>query len=99
MSAVPTKQRMQPVLKNSEHVSLESDVSDTRVKPNMQATLASFELRNPARGSVTEIAILKDHYVAACTRRRKTRQIHNVDLRFIDPKPIGYRRVADRWFY
>src|SRR2546428_9534111 len=77
-----------------EHVSLESDVGETRALPDLDKRLVSFELRNPARGVTMRISILDGYYVAISTRRRSVRLDYNVDLRFIDPKPAAFRDVA-----
>jgi len=103
MAAAPKetilKKTVDAIAARSVHISLESDVSETRAKPDTAKSLASFELRNPARGTRTEISILRDHYVQVTTARRSVVQTHNVDLRFMDPKPMAFRHVAWRWLY
>jgi hypothetical protein len=87
-----------PAVGRSEHISLESD-SETRVPPRLDRAIASFDLNNRARGVVTEIEILEDHYVAVTVRRRSNVHSHNVDLRFVDPRPKALRQVSWRWLY
>jgi len=100
VSAAPTMLRAGSGIGHSEHISLESDSSETRAKPDLGKTLVSFELRDRARGIATEIAILADHYLACSTRRlRLPEQGHNVDLQFIDPQPVVFRYIAWRWLY
>ncbi|HYM36496.1 MAG TPA: hypothetical protein VET48_13945 [Steroidobacteraceae bacterium] len=99
MSATSTYLKTQPIVARGEHISLESDISETRAKPNLNKTRASFELRYRARGIVTEVSILDDHYVAVTTQLRSTEKTHNVDLRFVDSKPIGFRNISWRWLY
>jgi hypothetical protein len=90
---------LSPALGRSEHISLETDSAETRVPPRLDRAIASFELNNRARGVITEIEILEDHYVAVNIRRRAGVHSHNVDLRFVDPRPKAFRQVSWRWLY
>ena len=87
-----------PAVGRSEHISLESD-SETRAAPRLDRAIASFDLNNRARGVITEIDILQDHYVAVSIRRGSSAHSHNVDLRFVDPRPKAFRQVSWRWLY
>jgi len=80
-----------------EHISLETAALETRVPPRSDRSVATFELNNRARGVVTEINILEDYYVAVSVRRRSAVHAHNVDLRFVDPRPKASRHVSWRW--
>ena len=82
-----------------EHISLESDIAETRAAPNPEKRLATFALHNPARGIKFEISILEEHYLAVSAQRRSSKHEHFVDLRFLDPKPLAFRHVAWRWLY
>jgi len=82
-----------------EHISLATESFEERAKPRPDRAIASFELRNRARGVITEIDILEDHYVAVNVRRRTASVTHNVDLRFVDPHPKAFRQVAWRMLW
>jgi hypothetical protein len=85
----------------SEHVSLESDLSETRAKPNPARPLVTFELSKSGRGVTTRVAILPDQYVAVEMRRSgsSTTTMHTVDMRFIEPRPFRVRSVPWRLLY
>src|SRR5690349_13392261 len=99
MSAAPRKTVIDSLVARSEHISLESEVAETRAQPNFAAAIATFKLQNPARGVTIEIAILQEHYVVTTIRRRSEKHAHYVDLRFVDPKPVAFRHIAWRWLY
>jgi hypothetical protein len=84
----------------SEHVSLESDVSEVRAKPNLARPLSCYDLTNGGRGVTTRVSILPDHYVAIEARRsRSVTDVHTVDLRFVDPRPVAVRKVPWQLLY
>jgi hypothetical protein len=99
MPAPSTYLKTQPIVARGEHISLESEISETRAKPNLSRTRLSFELSHRARGIATEVSILEEHYAAISTQRRGEEKIHNVDLRFVDPKPVAFRNISWRWLY
>lgn len=79
----------------SEHVSLASDLSETRAKPNPSRPLVQYELSKGGRGVTTRVSILPDQFVSVETQRsRSSNELYTVDLHFIDPRPIGIRKVA-----
>jgi hypothetical protein len=85
---------------HSEHVSLESDVSETRAKPNPAKPLVSHVVNKGGRGVTTRVVILRDHYVLVERQQsRSATSKHTVDLRFVDPNPIGVRKVPWRLLY
>ena len=84
----------------AEHISLQSETTETSARPVARKPLIKYQLRSRARGSLTRIAILEGHHVAVNIRRaRGTEQEHDVDLRFVDPRPIGIRKVGWPWMY
>jgi hypothetical protein len=84
----------------SEHVSLETDISETRAKPNPSKPLLSYELNKGGRGVTRRVSILPDQYVAIETQRsRSTSSMHTVDLRFVEPRSFRIRNVPWRLLY
>jgi hypothetical protein len=81
----------------SEHVSLASDLAETRAKPDISRALRQFQFRPAGSGSTSRILVLPDYYVAVETRHSGGMHLHTVDLRFVDPKPIVVRNVPWRW--
>ena len=66
----------------------------------VRKALVKYQLRSRARGSTTRVSILDGHFVNVNTRRaRAQEQEHNVDLRFVDPRPVGIRKVGWPWMY
>jgi len=90
---------LSPAIGRSEHISLETDSPVARAQPRADRSVATFELHSRARGVITEINVLEDYYVAVSVRRRSAAHSHNVDLRFVDPRPKASRHVSWRWLY
>jgi len=97
MSA-PTNTKTQ--VGRSEHISLESDVAETRAQPNPERPLVAYEIGKGGRNVTTRVAILPDQFVLVETQRtRSSTDAHTVDLRFVDPRPVGIRKVAWPFLY
>jgi hypothetical protein len=101
MSAAPSNPFLsETAALNSEHISLQSETVETRAKPMTRKTLIKYQLRSRARGTKTRVSILDGHFVSVNVKRPRTaEQEHNVDLRFVDPRPIGIRKVGWPWMY
>jgi hypothetical protein len=86
---------------NAEHISLQSETMEVSAARSVaRKTLVKYQLHSRARGSTTRVSILDGHFVNVNTRRaRAQEQEHNVDLRFVDPRPIGIRKVGWPWMY
>lgn len=83
---------------NAEHISLQSE-AEARTKPAAYKPLVKYQLRSRARGTQTRVSILEDHFVAINVKRARAEQDHMVDLRFVDPRPAGVRKVGWHWLY
>jgi hypothetical protein len=101
MSAAPSNPFLsETAALNAEHISLQSETVETRAKPVARKTFVKYQLRSRARGTQTRVSILEGHFVGVHVKRpRATEQEHNVDLRFVDPRPIGIRKVGWPWMY
>jgi hypothetical protein len=100
MSAAPSNPFSEAAVRQAEHISLQSETVETRAKPVARKTLVKYQLRSRARGSQTRVSILENQFVAINTKRaRSSEQEHTVDLRFVDPRPIGIRKVVWPWVY
>jgi DNA-binding FrmR family transcriptional regulator len=85
---------------NAEHISLQSETVEVAAKPITRKPLIKYQLRSRARGSITRVSILEGHFVQINIKRpRLEAQEHTVDLRFVDPRPIGIRKVGWPWIY
>jgi len=86
---------------HAEHISLQSETMEmSAAKAVARKSLVKYQLHSRARGSITRIAILEGHFVNVNVRRRRAQeQEHNVDLRFVDPRPAGIRKVGWPWMY
>jgi hypothetical protein len=85
---------------DAEHISLQSETLEVSAKPVVRKPMVKYQLRSRARGSLTRVSILEGHHVSISTKRpRVEAQEHNVDLRFVDPRPIGIRKVGWPWMY
>ena len=94
MSAQPTERNT--ATRRSEHISLESDLSETRAQPKLDRPLSTYDLNKSGRGVTSRVSILPDHFVLIETQRRSSVVRDTVDLRFVDPRPVGIRKVARR---
>jgi hypothetical protein len=101
MSAAPSNPFLsESAVQHAEHISLQSETVETSAKSVTRKALAKYQLRSRARGSQTRIAILEGQFVAVNARRpRVSEQEHDVDLRFVDPRPVGIRKVGWPWLY
>lgn len=101
MSAAPSNPFLsETAVQGAEHISLQSETVETRAKPVKRKTLVKYQLRSRARGSQTRISVLEGQFVAVNIKRGRTpEQEHTVDLRFVDPRPVGIRRVSWPWMY
>src|SRR5258708_3013293 len=94
MSAAPKTQMAGAAVGRSEHISLESDLSETRVKPNPAKPLTRYELSKGGRGVTARVSILRDHFVSVETQRsRSSTDEYTVDLRFVEPRVFRVRSV------
>jgi hypothetical protein len=60
--------------------------------------LASYALKSPLRGCETELSLLEDHFVAVrCVRPDSLPKKYDVDLRFVDPRPVRSREISWTW--
>jgi phage anti-repressor protein len=101
MSAAPANPFLnETAVQHAEHISLQSETVETQAKPVTRRPLANYQLRSRARGSQTRISILEGQFVGVHSKRaRAPEQEHTVDLRFVDPRPVGIRRVSWPWMY
>lgn len=77
---------------------MQSETVETRTEPVARKALLKYQLRSRARGSQTRVAIHEGHFVSVNVKRsRSPEQEHTVDLRFVDPRPIGIRKVGWQW--
>jgi hypothetical protein len=85
---------------NAEHISLQSETVEVTAKPITRKPVVKYQLRSRARGSLTRVSILEGNFVNINTKRaRASAQEHTLDLRFVDPRPIGIRKVGWPWMY
>jgi hypothetical protein len=85
---------------NAEHISLQSETVEVSARPISRKALVKYQLRSRARGSTTRVTILDGHHVNVNVKRaRAQEQEHTVDLRFVDPRPIGIRKVGWPWMW
>lgn len=85
---------------NAEHISLQSETVEVAAKPINRKAVVKYQLRSRARGSLTKVSILEGHFVNVSIKRpRSPDQEHTVDLRFVDPRPVGIRKVGWPWMY
>ena len=85
---------------NAEHISLQSETVEVTAKAVTRKPLIKYQLRSRARGSVTRVTILEGHFAGVNIKRRgMPAQEHTVDLRFVDPRPIGIRKVGWPWMW
>ena len=84
----------------AEHISIES-TSEDHATPARRArgkVLATYALKSPLRGCETELALLEDHFVAVrSVRPDSLPKKYDVDLRFVDPKPVRSREISWTW--
>jgi hypothetical protein len=94
MSAQPTEKN-NAGRGRAEHISLESELFDTRPKPNVGRVLKTYDLIKGGSGIDTSVSLLADHHLLVKTqRKRATGEQYTVDLRFVDPRPVGVRKVS-----
>jgi hypothetical protein len=86
---------------SAEHISLQSETLEvSSQKPIQRKTLVKYQLRSRARGTMTRVAILEDAHVSIEVKKpRAIVREHSVDLRFVDPRPIGIRKVGWKWLW
>jgi len=85
---------------DAEHISLQSETAETHAAAVARKTLLKYQLRSRARGSQTRVAIHEGNFVSVHVKRPRTpAQEHSVDLRFVDPRPVGIRKVSWPWMY
>jgi hypothetical protein len=85
---------------DAEHISLQSETVEVTAKSIVRKSLTKYQLRSRARGSLTRVEILEGNFVKVSIKRaRAEAQEHTVDLRFVDPRPIGIRKVGWPWMY
>jgi hypothetical protein len=83
-----------------EHISLESDAATSRPAPNTAKPLIRFELGDDERNATSAICVLRDQHVAIETIDADgANDRYTVDLRYVDPRPAGVRKVAWPWLY
>ena len=102
MSAAPSNPFLsQTAQLNAEHISLQSETVETRAKaPVARKSLVKYQLRSRARGTITRVSILEDAHVSVHVKRpRMQAQEHLVNLRFVDPRPVGVRKVGWQWLW
>ncbi len=101
MSAAPSNPFLsETALRHAEHISLQSETVEPRARPVALKPVVRYQLHSRARGLQTRVAILEDQFVVVNARRpRAPDQEHNVDLRFVDPRPVGIRKVGWPWMY
>ena len=81
----------------AEHISIESSIEETTtpVRRARGKVLASYALKSPLRGCETELTLLEDHFVAVrCVRPDSLPKKYDVDLRFVDPRPVRSREIS-----
>lgn len=84
----------------AEHISIESTSDDTAspVRRARGKVLATYALKSPIRGCETELSLLEDHFVAVrCVRPDSLPKKYDVDLRFVNPRPVRIREVSWTW--
>ncbi|HTE40963.1 MAG TPA: hypothetical protein VK629_09030 [Steroidobacteraceae bacterium] len=100
MSAAPNPYPGEHGSLGGEHISLQSDALEAGARPVHRKALVKYQLRSRARGSQTRVVILEGQFVGVHVKRgRKFEQDYNVDLRFVDPRPIGIRKIVWPWMF
>lgn len=84
----------------AEHISMESDadmLAPAGRQPRRKVR-ASYTLSSRLRGCETEVGILDDHYLSVrCVRPNAEPRKYELDLRFVNARPVIVRRIA--WFW
>jgi hypothetical protein len=84
----------------AEHISLESEPTESRAAPNPSQPLVQYALSKGGRGVTMCVSILPDHFVSIATQRGgSSADLHTIDLRFVEPRPFAIRKVPWRFMY
>ena len=93
--------RQSKVSARAEHISLDSDVDEAAIasKPRPRRKVRfDYALHSKLRGCSTELRILEDHFLSVQTLRPTGGvKKYDLDLRFLNAKPIIVREIA--WFW
>jgi hypothetical protein len=84
----------------AEHISIESTPEETAapIRRARGKVLATYTLKSPLRGCETELSLLEDHFVAVrCARPNTLPKKYDVDLRFVNPRPVRIREISWTW--
>lgn len=85
---------------SSEHISLQADPTSVRAEPNPRRPLRKYKFTARGRNFTQSVAVLPDYHVLVATQRSgSTITEHTADLRFIDPRPVGIRKIATPFLY
>ena len=89
-----------PAVARAEHISIEGEPEDFSppAKQPHRITRHSYTLASRLRGCVTELSILEGHYLGVrAVRPDAEPRKYQLDLRFVDPKPVRVRRISWTW--
>jgi DNA-binding FrmR family transcriptional regulator len=83
-----------------EHISLQADPTSVRSEPNPRRPLRKYKFTASGRNFTQSVAVLQDYHVLVATQRSGASvQEHTADLRFVDPTPVGIRKIALPFLY
>jgi len=100
MASAPQSSSKEAVVDSGEHISLQADPTSIRFEPNAKRPLRRYQLAQGGRGMTRSVAVLQDYHVLVATQRTgSTIEEHTTDLRFVDPRPVGIRKVALPFLY
>ena len=80
------------------HIEAEPDAQPFPAKSPRRKVRTSYALSSKLRRSELQVSILDEHYASVRSVRNKVQKSYEIDLRFVEPKPVLVRHVSWFWF-